>query len=205
MSKPRGRRTTKASFFKGENAAFLAGNNIRQRSVAANVTSKVEYDAGSGQHHPGEERGMIVNILMSALSGELVNLQPVRTEMETKTNMIVRDSETLMLGGILFQEKSRIRHKIPLLGDLPLIGGLFQHNTVKMSNNEVIVFITPYVISDAGMTEEAKAALQKSKERLDQTKQELVRNNAEQLTESRSDRTEVPGPHRTQGPRTLNA
>jgi type II secretory pathway component GspD/PulD (secretin) len=123
-----------------------------------------------------------VNILMSQLTGELVNLQPVRTEMETKTNMIVRDSETLMLGGILFQEKSRVKHKIPLLGDLPLIGGLFQHNTVKVSNNEVIVFITPFVISDAGMSEEAKAALQKSKERLDRTKQELG-HDAEQLEE----------------------
>jgi hypothetical protein len=42
-----------------------------------------------------------------------------------------------------------------------------------MSNNEVIVFITPFVISDTGMSEEAKAALRKSKERLDQTKGEL--------------------------------
>jgi len=165
-----------ASFFKGENVAFLAGNTISGSGLSQqNVDfKKVGMTlAVRPSITPEKNVDMIVNILMSALSGEMVNLQPVRTEMETRTNMIVRDSETLMLGGILFQEKSRIRHKIPLLGDLPLIGGLFQHNTVKMSNNEVIVFITPFVISDAGMSEEAKAALQKSKERLEQTKQEL--------------------------------
>jgi type II secretory pathway component GspD/PulD (secretin) len=54
-----------------------------------------------------------------------------------------------------------------------LIGGLFQHNNERLSNNEMIVFITPFVMSDAGMSEAAKAALEKSKERLDQTKQEL--------------------------------
>jgi type II secretory pathway component GspD/PulD (secretin) len=127
---------------------------------------------------PEKNVDMIVNILLSQLTGEIVNSQPVRTQMETKTNMIVRDSETLMLGGILFQEKNKIKRKIPLLGDLPLIGGLFQHNNVKLSNNEMIVFITPFVIGDGTkdgtkMSEAAKAALEKSKERLDQTKAEL--------------------------------
>ena len=165
-----------ASFFKGEKVAFLQGNTISGSGLSQ---QNVQFEkvgmtlAVRPSITPEKNVDMIVNILMSALSGELVNLQPVRTQMETKTNMIVRDSETLMLGGILFQEKNQIKHKIPLLGDLPLIGGLFQHNNVKVSNNEVIVFITPFVISDAGMSEEAKAALQKSKEQLEQTKQEL--------------------------------
>jgi len=122
---------------------------------------------------PEKNVDMLVNILLSQLTGELINSQPVRTQMETKTNMIVRDSETLMLGGILFQERNKINRKIPLLGDLPLFGGLFQHNRVKLSNNEMIVFITPFVISDTAMSEAAKAALEKSRQRLNQTRDEL--------------------------------
>jgi general secretion pathway protein D len=165
-----------ASFFKGEKVAFLGTNTISGSGLSQ---QGVDYErvgmtlAVRPSITPEKNVDMIVNILMSQLTGDLVNLQPVRTQMETKTNMIVRDSETLMLGGILFQEKTRIKHKLPLLGDLPLIGGLFQHNTVKVSNNEVIVFITPYVISDSTMSDEAKAALEKSKGRLDQSKQEL--------------------------------
>ncbi len=122
---------------------------------------------------PEKNVDMIVNVLLSQLTGDLVNAQPVRSEMETKTNMIVKDSETLMLGGILFQQKNQIKHKIPLLGDLPLIGGLFQHNNVNLSNNELIVFITPLSSATVSCPDEAKAALEKSKGRLDQTKQEL--------------------------------
>lgn len=51
-----------------------------------------------------------------------------------------------MLGGILFQTDSTVHQKIPLLGDLPLIGGLFSHDERALRNNELLIFITPYVI-----------------------------------------------------------
>ncbi|MCX5647440.1 MAG: hypothetical protein NTZ17_22585 [Phycisphaerae bacterium] len=165
-----------ASFFKGSTVAFLGGSTIASGGLSqSNVMfEKVGMTlAVRPSITPEKNVDMIVNILLSQLTGEIVNSQPVRTQMETKTNMIVRDSETLMLGGILFQEKNKTKRKIPLLGDLPLIGGLFQHNDVKLSNNEMIVFITPFVIGDGPMSEAAKAAVEKSKERLDQTKQEL--------------------------------
>jgi general secretion pathway protein D len=165
-----------ASFFKGEEVAFLGGTtfasgvgsqqNVLFKRVGMTLAVRPSIT-------PEKNVDMIVNVLLSQLTGELVNTQPVRSEMETKTNMIVKDSETLMLGGILFQQKNQIKHKIPLLGDLPLIGGLFQHNNVNLSNNELIVFITPFVIGDGVMSDEAKAALEKSKGRLDRTKQEL--------------------------------
>jgi general secretion pathway protein D len=174
-----------ASFFKGSKVAFLGGSTIASGGLSQ---SNVNFEkvgmtlAVRPSITPEKNVNMIVNILLSQLTGELVNNQPVRTQMETKTNMIVHDSETLMLGGILFQEKNKVKHKVPLLGDLPLLGGLFQHNNERLSNNEMIVFITPFVISDAGISEEAKAALEKSKERLNQTQQELGAA-AEQLKE----------------------
>jgi len=166
-----------ASFFKGSTVAFQGSTTF-----ASNVGSQqsITYEkvgmtlAVRPSITPEKNVDMIVNILLSQLTGDLVNNQPVRTQMETKTNMIVRDSETLMLGGILFQEKNKTKRKIPLLGDLPLVGGLFQHNGVKLSNNEMIVFMTPFVIGDGTkMSDAAKAAIEESKERLDQTKEEL--------------------------------
>jgi general secretion pathway protein D len=175
-----------ASFFKGSKVAFLGGSTIATGGLAqSNVFfEKVGMTlAVRPSITPEKNVDMIVNILMSQLTSDIVNEQPVRTQMETKTNMIVGDSETLMLGGILFQENSKIKRKIPLLGDIPLLGGLFQHNDVRVSNNEMIVFITPFVISEgAEMSEAARAALEKSKEHLDQTKGELA-DTAEQLKE----------------------
>jgi hypothetical protein len=68
--------------------------------------------------------------------------------MNTTTNMIVKSGQTLLLGGILFQKDSKVEHKLPLLGDAPLIGGLFRHNTVNKSNSEMLVFMTPRVIDE---------------------------------------------------------
>ncbi len=165
-----------ASFFKGQEVAFLGASTIATGGLSQQDVDfkKVGMTlAVRPSITPEKNVDMIVNVLLSQLTGDLVNNQPVRSQMETRTNMIVRDSETLMLGGILFQEKNRIKRKLPLLGDIPLIGGLFQHNVERVSNNEMIVFITPFVISEGTMSEEAKAALEKSKEHLDQTQQEL--------------------------------
>lgn len=68
--------------------------------------------------------------------------------METTTNMIVQNGQTLLLGGILFQKDSTIEHKFPLLGDVPLVAGLFRHTEVFLSNSEMFVFMTPRVIDE---------------------------------------------------------
>ena len=67
-------------------------------------------------------------------------------EFKTTTDMIVKDGETLMLSGILMQNDREIERKIPLLGDLPLLGGLFRHYDTVKSNTELLAFITPYVM-----------------------------------------------------------
>jgi len=167
-----------ASFFKGSNVAFQKGFSVSD--TGGRVTSDFEFEdigmtlAVRPSITPEKNVDMIVNILLSQLTGEFVNGQPVRTKMDTRTNMIVRDSETLMLGGILFQEKSRVKRKLPLLGDLPLVGGLFQHNSEAMSNSEMIVFITPYVVNDGmEVSEKGQAELDRSQQNLQKAREEL--------------------------------
>jgi type II secretory pathway component GspD/PulD (secretin) len=50
-----------------------------------------------------------------------------------------------MLGGILFQQDQVIKRGVPGLSDIPILGGLFSHKEKTLVNNELIVFITPYV------------------------------------------------------------
>ena len=101
--------------------------------------------------------------------------------MDTTTNMIVKNGETLLLGGILFQEDSLIQRKIPLLGDIPGVGGLFRHNDKVESNSEMLVFITPHVIEDANdvLPEEIVEKIEKLKTikgELDMTMEKLEEN-----------------------------
>ena len=67
----------------------------------------------------------------------------------TKSTVKVRDGETVILGGLIHQEKTVIATKIPLLGDIPFLGMLFRHkNQTKDLERELLVFITPNIVKD---------------------------------------------------------
>jgi general secretion pathway protein D len=166
-----------ASFFKGDKVAFFTSAST---SATAGNVQNFEFQrvgmtlAVRPSITPKNDVDMIINIIISQLTTEEQNSQPVRTEMETKTNMIVGDGQTLMLGGILFQQDSVINRKVPLLGDIPLLGALFSHNETTAANNEMLVFITPYVIDDPNATLPAtKAEIERSTQRLGELRQQL--------------------------------
>ena len=67
---------------------------------------------------------MNINIIVSQVEPDLLLGNIVRSETNTTTHMIVGDGGTILLSGILFQQDVFIERKIPLLGDIPLLGGL---------------------------------------------------------------------------------
>ena len=91
--------------------------------------------------------------------------------MNTTTNMIVQNNQTLLLGGILFQKDSKVEAKLPLFGDLPLVGGLFRHNSVIQTNSELLVFMTPHVVDESA--EELPEAVAEKKEILENIRGQL--------------------------------
>jgi len=91
-----------AMFFKGEQVAFLAGATT---SASVGVTQDIDFrDVGMTLQvrpsiTPENRVDMRVRVDLSQLTSQLVNSQPVTSKVETETNMIVRDGETIMLGG----------------------------------------------------------------------------------------------------------
>ena len=66
-----------------------------------------------------------------------------------KTNVLVANGETAILGGVYEQNDQVVVTKVPFLGDLPLIGGLFRHSTKVDDRVELVVFITPKVLDES--------------------------------------------------------
>ena len=166
-----------ASFFKGEKVAFFTSSTT---SATAGNVQNFEFQrigmtlAVRPSITPENNVDMIINIIISQLTSDEENGQPVRTEMETKTNMIVEDAQTIMLGGILFQKENIIQRKVPLLGDVPVVGGLFRHNETIEVNNEMLVFITPYVIGEPDeMLPETIEEIERPKEKLKNIQEQL--------------------------------
>ncbi|MCS3425562.1 protein transport protein HofQ [Rahnella sp. BIGb0603] len=65
---------------------------------------------------------------------------------EIKTQVTVKDGETLVLGGIFQRKNQKTDTKVPVLGDIPVVGSLFKHQYTNEQRRELVIFITPTLI-----------------------------------------------------------
>ena len=84
---------------------------------------------------------------LSNLAGENVQLtegvaSPVFQTRELETNVTVRDGETVVIGGLITTRESLAESKVPILGDLPLIGFLFRRTSVSKTKSELLIVLT---------------------------------------------------------------
>jgi type IV pilus assembly protein PilQ len=63
------------------------------------------------------------------------------------TQVLVNNGETAVVGGLTITEKSRIRTGIPLLMDLPLIGGLFRNTAERENKRDLLIMVTPHIVN----------------------------------------------------------
>lgn len=78
---------------------------------------------------------------------ELVNNQYPRTAVrKVTTDARIKDGETLVLGGLIREEDIEAVTKVPLLGDLPIMGSLFRNTSVSKTRNEVVIMLTPNIM-----------------------------------------------------------
>ena len=69
-------------------------------------------------------------------------------ERTTETTVRVSDGQTVVISGLKSSEKRNIEAKIPFLGDIPIFGYFFKTKTIKESQNEFVIVITPYLVYD---------------------------------------------------------
>jgi type IV pilus assembly protein PilQ len=86
-------------------------------------------------------------------TGDLkANNIPDETSTELATNVVVKDGETIVIGGLFRDVIISARKQIPILGDLPFIGAAFRSTTDTVKRQEIIVLLTPHIINEAAET-----------------------------------------------------
>jgi pilus assembly protein CpaC len=65
---------------------------------------------------------------------------------ETETIVNVHSGQTIVISGLLKAKQGRSTSKVPGLGDVPLVGGLFKSNDIQHEMSEMVVFLTPEVV-----------------------------------------------------------
>ncbi|MBC8426454.1 hypothetical protein H8E07_20235 [bacterium] len=84
--------------------------------------------------------------LLGGPAGALPPTSPRRAD----THVRVRDGETIYLGGLLSEETRKDVKKLPILGDIPLLGYLFSHTRTEKVRLDLLIEITPRIVGDSG-------------------------------------------------------
>ncbi len=88
-----------------------------------------------------------INQVVKKILGTDPELQaPILATREAKTEVVVKDKQTIVIGGLIEDDDSKSISKIPILGDIPVIGWLFKRRGVSVNKKELLVFITPRVV-----------------------------------------------------------
>ena len=120
------------------NAGTIATTQVQsfQTGVQLDITPVVDSEGGiMVALHP------VVNSLIGTNNGV-----PEISTRDTQTTVHLRDDETLVIGGLIQENDTRTTTKVPILGDIPLLGRAFRNDQVHTSRNELIIVVTPHIV-----------------------------------------------------------
>lgn len=93
---------------------------------------------------------MDIKINKDSVNSDCRATEPCINTQRLNTNVMVEDGGTLILGGIYEEENSESVSKVPLLGDIPVVGNLFKSRTRSDKKTELLIFITPRIVDNIG-------------------------------------------------------
>jgi general secretion pathway protein D len=139
-----------ALFFDGQDIPFITDTVV---NANGNPTSSFEYrEVGvtlNVRPRITVERDVDLEILLelsSIVPGVTLFGGAVIDRRETRTHVVVSNGQTIVISGILREEESKITRKVPLLGDIPILGELFKSRENSTTTTELIAFVTPHVV-----------------------------------------------------------
>ena len=141
----------------GQNVPFVTGefsnSGSGNNSVNPFRTIKRE-DVGltlrvTPQINGGDSIQLEIEQEVSSLSSSAVGASDLITnKRQIKTNVMVDDGSTIVLGGLMDEVEQNSERKVPLLGDIPLLGGLFRSSKTTKSKRDLMIFLRPTILRE---------------------------------------------------------
>ncbi len=143
-----------AEIFVGENVPFLGTSIINgatsQQSVErkdTGITLKITPQVNEGNYvrlDISEE----ISALKDTVSIGANATDRITTKRSAKTSVVVKDLETVAIGGLINETDEEVINKVPLFGDIPLLGWFFKTKSTKKKKTNLILLLTPQVVRD---------------------------------------------------------
>ena len=153
-----------------EKAEFSVGNNIPYKAglsfggLPADGRRRDEPAGSIGQNIQREKLNLTLNVTPHISSNDAVRLEieqetkdlggkdpelgPTWAERKLKTQVVVHDQESVVIGGLIQERDIYNVTKVPLLGDIPILGYLFKYSTKTKKKTNLLILLTPYIIKD---------------------------------------------------------
>ena len=142
-----------AEIFVGENVPFVASTTLSSTGLSQQSVDRK--DTGitlriTPQITEGEYIKLDIYQEISAVKankGQATDL--VTTKRSAKTSVVVKDTDSVVIGGLIQTREEDVVNKIPFLGDIPLLGYLFKTKSTSRTKTNLMILLTPRIVRDA--------------------------------------------------------
>ncbi len=159
----------------GQEVPFITGSSrsLDQSAIGASVYSRVEReDVGiklmvtpqisEGDYVSMELEVEVSEVIQSSVGADVNIVGPTLSKSNVKTETVIKDGSTGVLGGLIREATDRSVRQPPYLGDLPGVGWLFRTKSNKRAKRNLVILVTPYIMKEGVDTDRV------TKYRLDQ-------------------------------------
>ncbi len=172
----------------GQNVPFRTGSFSTAGNTTTPFTTIERADVGITLRivprvHDGDTVRLDVSQEVSSLVGQIAGAADIVTNRRSiQTTVLADDGQTIVLGGLISDDRTRIDSHVPVLGDIPILGNLFKSRSEQKTRQTLFVFLKPTILRDPADVSAAAAA-----------KYERVRNAEKDLRDQPSLLLEPPG------------
>ena len=89
-----------------------------------------------------------ISSVKTATDDILTSVGPSTTNRSTKTSVVVKDGRTVVIGGLMQETEEESINKVPILGDIPILGWLFKFRSKKKNKKNLLVFLSPHIVKE---------------------------------------------------------
>lgn len=130
-----------------------------------------------------------INTLLEGIKSTSVSAgqNPDTLKKEIKTAAILNNGESVIIGGLIENKNETIEQKVPVLGDIPLFGGLFKNDSKMNKKNNLVIIVTPYMIpksKDITYIREQLSELKKLEDKYLQDSLSIIKDNSKKGKEN---------------------
>jgi general secretion pathway protein D len=172
-----------AKFFAGQDVTFQTGSTANEQGTTTSFEQEAIGIGLNVRPRITKDRNvaMEIEILLSNIASTAsINSNPVVNRRQTTTTVTVKNNQTIVLSGIRREDDTDVERKVPLLGDIPLLGAAFTSTEKSKSLVELVMFITPVVVdnpdeNDTNFNVEERRRLEELSKPLEEMSKELAK------------------------------